>query len=295
MYLTDALQQFKEYRTYKTRNKTNYSYEGTLRQFIVYMKNCHITEVTLSDIITWFSLQTDVGYENNTFIPRAIALRKFFELFYKQGYVVVNPELIPIPHKDYTVPRVTNDKDFRLLLHAIPTKTSDPRHVRNRALILLLWDTGCRLGEALSIQAPDIDLKSKKAVIKTEKSRGKRPFREVFWTQQTNTALKRWIMILPKYAKDNNALFVCINFHPGNTFSIKGAGEMLRKYCNRAGLPYMNAHSFRHHKGHDIINKGGSASDVMNILGHASLQSSSVYTMMHDNELKNRAQLFLKK
>ncbi len=70
---------------------------------------------------------------------------------------------------------------------------------------------------------------------------------------------------------------------------------MLRRYSNRAGIPYLNAHSFRHHMGHDIIQKGGSAADVMNILGHATLSSSSIYTMMNDKELEARYRLFKQK
>ena len=55
----------------------------------------------------------------------------------------------------------------------------------------------------------------------------------------------------------------------------------------------MNAHSFRHHRGHHIIKSGGSTSDVMNILGHSSVQSTTIYTMMRGKELEERARLFL--
>ena len=72
----------------------------------------------------------------------------------------------------------------------------------------------------------------------------------------------------------------------------KGLAEILRRYSNRAEIPYMNAHSFRHHMGHDIISQGGSAADVMNILGHASLSSSSIYTMMTGKELEDRYNVF---
>jgi site-specific recombinase XerD len=44
--------------------------------------------------------------------------------------------------------------------------------------------------------------------------------------------------------------------------------------------------------GHDIITQGGSAADVMNILGHATLASSSIYTMMTGKELENRYRTF---
>jgi site-specific recombinase XerD len=92
---------------------------------------------------------------------------------------------------------------------------------------------------------------------------------------------------------DPDALFISIcsgglHGNAGKRFNQKGVGEMLRRYCNRAEMPYINAHSFRHHMGHDIIKKGGSSADVMNILGHASVQSTTIYTMMTD---KTRGQI----
>lgn len=66
---------------------------------------------------------------------------------------------------------------------------------------------------------------------------------------------------------------------------------MLRRCSTRARLPYVNAHSFRHQLGHELIKQGGSAADVMNVLGHASLSSSTIYTMMTDKELEERYRL----
>ena len=68
---------------------------------------------------------------------------------------------------------------------------------------------------------------------------------------------------------------------------------MLRKYSGRAKIPYVNAHSFRHRVGHHIIKSGGSSADVMNILGHSSVQSTAIYTMMSDVELEKRYRYFM--
>ena len=97
--------------------------------------------------------------------------------------------------------------------------------------------------------------------------------------------------------KEPDALFlsICAGQYDttGRRFTIRGVGEMLRRYSNRAKLPYLNAHSFRHHMGHHIIQSGGSSADVMNILGHASVQSSTIYTMMTDHELEKRYRGFM--
>jgi integrase/recombinase XerC len=214
-----------------------------------------------------------------------------------QGYTVLEPELIPLPSKEYNLPRIANEENYQKLLSVVP-KTNDPRHIRNRAIIMLLWDSGARNGEILSLDLDDVDTEQMRAVIKTEKSRGRRPFREIFWTEETNKALLCWIakrdfLKKTKMSHMDECLFPCISSClSGRRMTNKGVAEFLRRYSNRANIPYMNAHSFRHHMGHDIISQGGSSSDVMNILGHATLASSSIYTMMTGKELENRYNIF---
>ena len=222
-----------------------------------------------------------------------------------QGYLVLDPMLVPLPSKQYGIPRVATEENYRKLLAAIPADSRDPRHIRNRAIIMLLWDTGARNGEVLSLDLKDMDTQKMKTVIKTEKSKGRRPIREIFWTAETNEALLVWIakrehLKKTKMPHMDDCLFpsICSSGNlglSGKRLSIKGVGETLRRYANRAGIPYMNAHSFRHHMGHDIISQGGSAADVMNILGHATLASSSIYTMMTGKELENRYRVFKSK
>lgn len=121
----------------------------------------------------------------------------------------------------------------------------------------------------------------------------------MFWSEETNDALIAWMAkrqhLLKKIvAKEPEAVFICINnWNSGARFTVRGVGEMLRHYCNKVKLPYMNAHSFRHHKAHAILHKGGNQADVQNVLGHASLASSSIYTMMFGTELEDRARRFL--
>lgn len=302
MLLSEAIEKFTKWRTFQVKKTTVTGYDLVLCQFCIFMRNCEIERVGPNDVATWFTLQSELKWQQNTFIPKAQALRKFFEFYLLQGMNVLNPKLIPMPSKQYHLPRVATAEDYQRILGAIPTNTRDPRHMRNRAIIMLLWDTGARNGEILSLKEDDIDTVRKRAVIKTEKSKGKRPFREIFWTDETNEVLKVWItkreylrqQVMPHMS---TSLFVSVCSSrtlgvSGQQLSISGVGEMLRKYCVRAQIPYVNAHSFRHHMGHDIITQGGSAADVMNILGHATLSSSSIYTMMTGKELESRYRLF---
>jgi site-specific recombinase XerD len=92
---------------------------------------------------------------------------------------------------------------------------------------------------------------------------------------------------------DEAALFLCIGGHnAGKRLAEHGAREILRRLSAKAGLPTVNAHSFRHRMGHHIIKQGGSTVDVMNILGHSNLDRSAIYTMMTDRELEERYRKF---
>ena len=302
MKFSEAIRQFKLWRGYKVKATTVKGYDMILRQFCVYVHDCNIEHIRLEDITTWFNLMQRLEWDINSFIGKAMALRKFFEFFRKQGYPVIDPWLIPVPQKQYKLPRVADEANYKKLLSAIPTKTNDPRHIRNRAIINMLWDTGARNGEVLALDVDDLQLDRMRAIINTEKSKGRRPFRELFWTAETNESIKCWLKKREDLKKkmtfaEPEALFISVcsgglSNASGRRLNLKGVGELLRRYSNKAKIPIMNAHSFRHHMGHDIVKKGGSAADVMNILGHASLASSSIYTMMTDKELEARYRQF---
>lgn len=196
-------------------------------------------------------------------------------------------------------PRVIDEENYRKLLTTIPKETSDPRHIRNLAMINLFWDTGARAGEILGLDVGDIDLDQKKALIRTEKARIRRVFREIFWTEETNENLRAWLVkrtflqVDGMITKENNALFVSISGNKSGQRLLKnGLAEIFRRSCDKAKIKHFNPHSFRHHMGHDIIEKGGTNSDVSNILGHSKIESSFIYTMMTNKELERRYRQF---
>jgi site-specific recombinase XerD len=299
MKLSEAIKTFVEWKAINVTRSTIIGYNLVLRQFALFHRDRDIEDVVMNDILEYFQLMEKLGWDPNGFLMRANALRKLFEFYQHQGMKVMDPWLIPIPKQKYKIPRVMDDGMFKRLLGVVPKNSNDPRHIRNLAVMNLLWDTGARNGEICSLNVSDLDLVKMKAVIMTEKSKGKRPVREIFWTGKTNGYLKAWLLKRESLSEkmffvEKDALFIsCCNQQAGNRMNIKGVGEMLRRYCIRAEIPTMNAHSFRHHMGHHVIKKGGSNSDVSNILGHSSLASSFIYTQMTNVELHERYNKFM--
>jgi len=299
MRLIEAIDKFSSWRSFKVKTLTVKGYHFDLRNFCLYMRNPGLEEVQLDDVLNYLKDLRELGWDENSFMRKCMAFRKFFDFYKRQGMSVIDPELIPIPYKQFKIPRVATVTDYQNLISVVPANTSDPRHIRNMAIIKMLWDTGARNGEIASLNVADLDLENMKAVIHTEKSRGRRPIREIFWTRGTNEAIKSWLkkrvhlLSIMKHM-DKDAVFISLSTSlAGQRINTKGIGEMLRKYSNKAGLEYtVNAHSFRHHMGHNIIKQGGSSADVSNILGHSSLESSYIYTMMSNKELQDRYKKF---
>ncbi len=296
--MKEAIKEFSGWRSLKVKACTVKGYDRELKNFCLFLRNPAVAAITFNDIMDYLNGIIELGWDPNSLIMRSMALRKFFEFMRLRGFTSLNEELIPIPRRQYKLPNVATEESYQQLIESIPVESNDPRHIRNLAFANMLWDTGARNGELLSINVSDIDLDNRKSIIRTEKNRGSRPFREVFWTDSTNSTLKRWIKkrdyLRTRFDFDeDDALFISVcSQKAGQRLTVKGTGEMLRRYCRRAGMPYLNAHAFRHHMGHDIINQGGSTADVMNILGHATVASSSIYMMMANAELENRYRIF---
>ena len=301
MKLSEAIEEFKNWRGFKVTGHTVIRYDSALRIFCLVMGDPEIDQIQITHVLRYLQEMERLGWKRNGINIVALALRKFFEYYNLRGYQCLNEALIPLPKKEFNIPRVANDTDFKKLVKAIP-RDGNPNNIRNLALIHMVWDTWARTGEIISLDVDDLQFNkdgSGCAIIKTEKSRGRRPIREIFWTAQTGKYLKAWLKKKNEIQKlmtfeDQAAVFISIRKCgpydvSGKRMTNRGVCEVFRTISNRAGLPSVfNAHSARHYGGRKIIKEGGASADVTNILGHSNLESSQFYTMMWGNDLKER-------
>jgi len=280
MKLYDAIKQFNQWRALKVKRIDGYDLD--LRQFCIFVGNKDIEDIDINEIVKWLGWYKYLGFQTWTVLKKALALRKFFEYYGRLKYDVIDYWLIPMPRKEFTMPRVCTEKSYKQLLSVIPRNTTAYYHLRNRCFINLVWDTGARLGEIIALNIGDIDLEDSSIIIKTEKSRGMRPFRKIPFSQDTKIAMKKWLKRRAEIAQERNlpepeALFIGLKGGygiKGKRLAISAGGEIFRKYSNKAGLPYINAHSLRHHFGSDLAKRGFNNSLISEALGHSQLASS---------------------
>ncbi|HCC60371.1 MAG: hypothetical protein A2402_01735 [Candidatus Staskawiczbacteria bacterium RIFOXYC1_FULL_37_43] len=292
MKLYDGIKQFNQWRALKVKRIDGYDLD--LRQFCIFVGNKEIEDVTIQEIVAWLGWYKKLDFAAWTVLKKAMALRKFFEYYGRMKFDVVDYWLIPMPRKEFTMPRVCTEQTYRQLLSVIPKKSTTYYHLRNRCLINLVWDTGARLGEIVALNTGDLDLKNHSIVIKTEKSRGMRPFRKIPYGKESAVSMRKWMRKRTEIAKERDlpqpeALFIGLKGGSGiagRRLAMCAAGEIFRKYSNKAGLPYVNAHSLRHHFGTDLAKRGFNNSLISEALGHSQLSSSFQYTQVNNEDLE---------
>ncbi len=286
-----AITKFEDWKRFQSKPGTVLGFSCELRAFCLYLRDPEVESITAIMVLEYLEALKALGWKHNTLAHKCNYLRGFFRFLRQEGSAVLDENLIPKPKHEYKLPRVATAEECKKLAAAIP-RSSTTRASRNHSLFGLLWDTGARVGEIVSLNVEDLDLDRKCALVRTEKSRTSHPYREIFWTPETNEHLQNWLerrKRLAILAEHRDALFISISgCRPHERLSTHSVAQMLRLLCVKAGVGYLHPHSFRHHLGHEIINQGGSASDVMNILGHTNLSATAIYTMMTDRELEAR-------
>jgi len=198
------------------------------------------------------------------------------------------------------MPKVATEDEVDKVLNAIPTNKPF-FHTRDQAIIRMLWDTGARVGELASLNADDLDLKEMCAVIRTEKSRGLKPFREIYWTETTNFWLTEWLEIRQKMVDENvcenpEALWIGrVHNWYGKRLTTGAFGIILRQNCKRAKVRILNPHSFRHRMGHHLSEQGANNSVISSVLGHSNLSSSYIYTELNNKERRGAYNKYVRK
>lgn len=306
MKFSEAITKFSAWRKFAVKETTVKGYEQILKVFCLFLRNPQIEDIRLDDVMEYLNGMRDLGWEENSFVTKCMALRKFFEFAKKLNLTNLDPELIPIQHKTFTFARVATEEDYKALVKYFNEsfkKVKDLRYIRNELFIRLLWDTGARLTEILNLNISDI--RANEATIRTLKSqnssKNSRPIRQIFWSDETQKLMLYWLhqrshLNASGKAIDTEALFISLtSWKAGQRLTKSGVGEALRRACKALSIPAVNAHSFRHHMGHQIIKKGGSTADVMNILGHATMESSKTYVQMQGIELRERYKFLVDK
>jgi len=293
MKLKEAIDQFTSWRRLNNKREPGIlGYERALKLFCVHISNVDIEDIGLQQILDYLGSLQDMGWERSSIALKCAAFRQFFRFFRLQGYQVLSEELIPKPRTEVKMPRVATDQEYQQILRVIPQEQY--KHIRNRALIMMLYDTGARIGELMALNVPDLDIANRRALIRTEKARRTKPFRYIFWSVETSKELKTYlkvregIMERGTYDQDaREALFLTAITGYTRRLKSNDVRLALRGYCRKAGIRALTPHCFRHLFGRTVRKRGATERDTADLLGHVNIESAKIYTMLEPGEVQD--------
>lgn len=229
-----------------------------------------LEQISSKDIEAYVECEQDRGLKPITIDGRLKCIYGFLRHQVKAGsidaQILVRKIRIKVPER---LPRAMDPLDIKRLLAEI-------KHVRDRALILVLLRTGMRIGELLNTKAVDVNLGERKILI----FEGEKNFkgRAALLSEDAYRALKTWMR---KRDAQKDYLFYGLGNH---RMSYSRARALFRHYLDKAGLSGRgySPHCLRHSFATDLLNAGMRIECVQQLLGHSSLQMTLRYARLSD-------------
>lgn len=230
-----------------------------------------LAEVSASLLRLYLAALAEDGLAASSRQRHLSSLRSFFAFLEQRGLLSSNPaQALRGPRKGKRLPRHLEEDEVERLLSA-PTE-DDPSVYRDRALLEVLYSSGCRVSELVALDEADVDLRRGLVLL-----RGKgRKERMGMIGKPAQQALERYFAYKGNLGLDRGPLFL----NPkGGRLSDRSVRRILDRCLERAGIhracsPHTLRHSFATH----LLRRGADLRTVQELLGHASLGSTQIYT-----------------
>ncbi len=288
--MEESIAKFLDYLKYEKRSSehTITAYEGDLAQFEKYLhdnfKDTKILKAEPLMVRTWMMELLEKEVSARSVCRKTSALRAFFRYHVKLKNVKVNPmEAVTSPKVKKRLPQFVEEEDMdKLFTEELFEDTFEGW--RDRLIIELFYVTGMRLSELTNIRRDDLDLYAC-----TVKVLGKRNKERIipFSPRVKEVILKYFSLFDEKYPEipKNYYIFVAPNC---NKIYPKAVYRIVRKYLDLVTtIDKRSPHVLRHTFATHLLNHGADINAIKEILGHASLSATQIYTPTSIEKLKN--------
>ena len=261
------------------------SYRDDLEHFFMFMDEQHVadlTDVTHQTARLYLTLLHEKKMARASVSRKISALRGFYRFLMREDVVKENPFLlVHRPKGTKKLPSFFYEEEMQELFEMV--EGSDSFSIRNRALLEILYGTGIRVSECAGLELPDLD--SRLGVLLVRGKGGKERYVPYgsFAAEAVEGYLKNSRPFFMKKA-DHNKLFVNFRGAPITTGGIRYIlNELIRKASLSGKIhPHMLRHTFATH----MLNNGADMRTVQELLGHASLSSTQMYTHVTKEHLQ---------
>jgi len=254
------------------------NYSADLKEFSSFLADKKIEDVDYLSLRKFLAYLRSINLNKSSIARKLSALRSFFKFLERENYIKSNPITgLSTPKKDKKLPAFLDEREVIRLLD-IPADNLSGK--RDKAILEVLYSSGIRVSELVGMNTEAIDFVSE--VIKIY-GKGKKE-RITPIGSKAVLAIRQYRDMLPAKFKSNKAVFLNRN---GGRLTDRSVRRIVNKYillaCKKENIsPHTLRHSFATH----LLNRGADLRSVQELLGHANLSTTQIYTHVTTERLK---------
>lgn len=268
----------------KASNNTLSSYLRDVRQFSDWLdsEGIALPQVTQNDVKEYAGFLSNKGKSDATVVRSVASLKSFYSYMLVIHSVPANPAKGFTPSKlERKLPEILTGKEVDLFLDQ--PDVSDAKGCRDKAMLEVLYATGIRVTELISLDIRDVNLS-----VGFIRCVGKNKERVVPLYKAAVRALASYINEVRPQLLDEpqqQALFVNMN---GERMSRQGFWKIVKFYQEKAGISKdITPHTLRHSFAAHLLENGADLKSIQEMLGHADISSTQIYTQVVNQKLRD--------
>ncbi len=261
------------------------SYRRDLEKFIAFVSKHQISkpEEVDRDALNLFIADLKIKGRATSTISRGIAsIRSFFNFLLQEGLIDTNPTLeLESPKLEKKLPRVlTTGEIDRLLAQPL---AGDNNGLRDKAMLELLYASGIRVSELVSLNISDFD--PRVGFLRCS-GKGMKERIVPIGTLAINSVNEYVIRSRPRLLKTNGETALFVNQH-GNRLTRQGFWKILKKYARKTDIPgEITPHTLRHSFATHLLENGADLRSVQEMLGHSDISTTQIYTQITRRKIR---------
>lgn len=267
----------------KKSENTQLSYRRDLMKLCTYLADRGITEVSAVEEkhLKEFIHSLEENFKTATISRNIASIKAFYHFLQKEKLVSEDiSEKLQAPKIEKRLPGIISMEEVSCLLSQPSGNT--PKELRDKAMLELLYATGIRVTELITLQVFDVNLKLGQLVCHDGSRKRVIPFGQkakralVQYLQNARPALLR--------EEDSGVLFVNCT---GSPMSRQGFWKLVKGYAKKAGIQEeITPHTLRHSFAAHLVENGADLKSVQEMLGHSDISTTQVYAVMNQNHLR---------
>ena len=247
-------------------------------------------QVRKDDITNYIMFLKERQYATSTVARKVAAVKSFFHYLKNQAAVDEDPtQKLDSPRVNKYLPKAVSVGDIQSLLKQV-VSGHGTEGLRDQAMLGLLYATGMRVTELVSLNLDDMDQEANQV-----RCQGKgNKLRYLPLRSEQRLLLQTYLeKARPALVPDTNEHALFVN-HRGHRLTRQGFWLILKAYAQRAGIGEITPHTLRHSFASHLLNDGENLHRVQELLGHASISTTQIYTQVNASAKRNDPKRTLK-